>query len=68
MMASDCFAWCFERSVTPVLPPFPLPVGTIYQTKEVFSMAKCPDERRIAYDIYLGRNYGTDSEKLQVTP
>jgi hypothetical protein len=33
------------------LPPFPLPFRTIHQTKERFSMVKCPDARRIAYDI-----------------
>jgi hypothetical protein len=27
------------------------PFGTIHQTKERFSMVKCPDARRIAYDV-----------------
>jgi hypothetical protein len=51
MRTSDYFAWCFEIAVTPALPPFPLPTGTIHQTKETFSVAKCPDEKQIAYDI-----------------
>src|SRR2546430_7294558 len=32
MRTSDCFVWCFEISATLVLPPFPLPLGTIHQT------------------------------------
>jgi hypothetical protein len=51
MRTSDCFVWCFEMSATPVLPPFPLPFGTIHQTKETFSMVKCPHERWSACDI-----------------
>src|SRR4029450_13535123 len=42
-----------------------VPLGTIHQTKGVFSVVKCPDARQIAYDISLGRNYGTKREKLQ---
>ena len=42
MRTSNCFVWCFEISATPVLPPCPRPFGTIHQTKERFSMVKCP--------------------------
>jgi hypothetical protein len=51
MRPSDCFVWCFEIAATPVLPPFPWPFGTIHQTKDTFSMVKCPDARPIVYDI-----------------
>ena len=51
MRPSDCFVWCFEIAATPVLPPFPRPFGTIHQTKDTFSMVKCPDARPIVYDI-----------------
>ena len=51
MRTSDCFVWCFEMSVTPVLPPFPLHFGTIHQTKETFSIVKCLYKRRSACDI-----------------
>jgi len=41
---SDCFVWYFEILDPLVFPPFALPVGTIHQTKERFSVVKCPNE------------------------
>jgi hypothetical protein len=51
LRTSDYFVWCFERSATPVLALCLLPFGTIHQTKETFSMVKCPAARPIVYDI-----------------
>src|SRR5262245_61926285 len=54
MRTSDCFVWGFEISAIPVLPPLRRPFGTIHQTKETFSMMKCPNERRSAMRHLIG--------------